>query len=289
MSAGYAHVSRRLYRREWFAAGLAAARWIPRGVLRPVAGASGRIYAWTHPSRARVAEANVRQVVPDAVVTGAEIYADFARMLADYFVAGARGDRAIVAMTGKRVGYTHLKGVFDAGRGAVLATLHLGFFELGGWVLGQMNMPTLALTRPEPDPGLTRWRADFRKRWGMDTLEVGQDPFALLEALEALKEGRLVAALVDRPHPQQRLEVHLSNGATVACSKAVLQLAAKAGAPVLPLVVYANARGIHEFEAMEPVEVDPADLPGAAMSVWERLLPVVRRVPAQYFQFEDLS
>lgn len=288
MSDPYRHVSRKFYRREWFEAGLALARHTPRGLIRPLARAVGRAYSWTHPEKARVALANVRAVVPGSVVSAGDIYAAFAGMLADYFVAGAQGDPAIKAMTGRRIGYPHLKAAAESGRGAVLATLHLGFFELGGWVLGKMNMPTLALTRPEPDPALTRWRAEFRRQWGMETLEVGEDPFALLEALKALKEGKFVAALIDRPHPQQRI-VAEADGVPLACSRAVLQLAAKARCPVLPLVVVANAEGIHEFEVMEPVEVDSADLAAAAHLVWSRLLPVVQRHPEQYFQFEETT
>jgi len=288
MTSGYKHISRPLYRREWFDIGLWIARWVPRPVLRAGAGLTGWIYAVTHPAKARVAAANVRSVVPGTPVVASGIYVQFARMLADYFVAGARGDGAIRRMTGTRRGYDYLKAVSESGRGAVLATLHLGFFELGGWVLGQMSVPTMVLTRPEPDPRLTAWRADFRKRWGMETLEVGRDPFALLEALKFLRQGKMVAALMDRPHPQQRLGV-VVEGTTLWCSRAVLQLAAKAGSPLLPLVVYCNPQGIYEFEVMEPIEVSSDKLEDAAFLLWSRLLPVVKRYPEQYFQFEEMS
>lgn len=288
MSGEYAHVSRFFYRRSFFDLGLGVARWIPRRVLLAVATAVGWIYAVSHPAKARVAVANVRAVVPGVRVHASRIYIHFARTLADYFVAGARGDHAIRRMTGRRVGYPYLKQVAESGRGAVLATLHLGFFELGGWVLGQLEMPTIALTRAEPDPELTRWRAEFRARWGMGTLEVGSDPFALLEALKALREGKMVAALMDRPNPQQRLATEV-DGTTLWCSKAVLQLAAKARCPVVPLVVVCNERGIYEFEVMEPIEVAGDRLEEAAERVWRSLLPVIKRHPEQYFQFEGMT
>ncbi len=286
----YDHVSRSLYRRRWFDLGLGLARIAPRGWLRALGAAAGWAYPWFRPAKARVAVAQVRRIAPEYRGGAGPIYSAFGRVLADYFKAGVLEDAGVERMAGARRGYENLLSVIEAGRGGILATLHFGFFELGGWLLGRMRVPLVALTRPEPDPTLTRWRAEFRKRWGVETVEVGADPFGLVAAYHALRAGRLVAALIDRPHPRQRVAVAMPGG-SVWCSTAVLHLAARSGAPVLPMAVHEGPDGRHHFLAGAPVAVgrDTAGFPGAAARIWAGLAGLVREHPEQYFQFEEMD
>jgi len=283
----YAHVARAFYRARWFERAMATARVLPRGVLAAAGRASGRAYARRHAEHRAVTLANLRRLVPDYPGDGAGVYASFGETLADYFHLGHAADEAIERVVGERRGFEHLHRAWEGGKGAVLANLHFSFFELGGWVMKHLGMPVVVLTRPEPEPELSRWRAEFRARWGMETIEVGADPFVLLEVLQRLKSGQMVAMLVDRPLPQHRVESRVE-GSVLACSNLMFQLAAKAGAPILPMAVWREG-GHYHFHAGAPLP-DPrqAGQSGAAEVFWRDLLPLVRAHPEQYYGFEAL-
>lgn len=258
---------------------------LPRGVLGAMGRVAGRAYAARRAGAAAVTLANVRRVVPGYRGGAGEIYASFGETLADYFYLGRAGDGRIAGVSGERRGFEHLHRVREAGRGAILANLHFSFFELGGWVMKDLGIPVVVLTRPEPEPELSRWRAEFRARWGMETIEVGTDPFVLVEVLARLRRGQMVAMLVDRPLPQHRVEAEVG-GVRVVCTKLMFQLAAKSGAPILPMAVW-RAGGKYHFHAGAPLTADAVNPEAGVAAFWGDLLPLVREHPEQYYAFEE--
>ncbi len=85
------------------------------------------------------------------------------------------------------------------GRGVLFITLHLGNWEYGGALLHQLGIRLTVLTMAEPQDGLTALRAESRARYGIDTLIVGQDSFALVEVIKQLQAGAALAIAIDRP------------------------------------------------------------------------------------------
>lgn len=287
MNDPYRHVARGVYRARWFDRAMAAAGLLPRGLLAAAGRAAGRAYADRHPEAAAVTLTNVRRVVPAYSGGAGAVYASFGETLADYFHFGRAGDARIAAAVGERRGFANLHRAHREGRGAILANLHFSFFELGGWVMKDLGMPVVVLTRPEPEPELSLWRAKFRARWGMETIEVGADPFVLLEVLARIKAGQMVALLVDRPLPQHRVEAEVGGVRTV-CSNLMFQLAAKSGAPILPMAVW-RVGGKYHFHAGAPLPPSPGNPGAAASAFWADLLPLVAAHPEQYHAFEEME
>jgi predicted RND superfamily exporter protein/lauroyl/myristoyl acyltransferase len=85
------------------------------------------------------------------------------------------------------------------GRGIIFVTLHLGNWEHGALLLAQLGIPLTILSQPEPDDGLTHLRVASRRRWGIETLIIGQDDFAFVEVLKQLQAGAALALSLDRP------------------------------------------------------------------------------------------
>jgi len=280
------------YNARCFALGEAAARCVPRRMLRGAAGAAGRLFARMNPCRAAVVARNLALLDPDPAVVPGDVYAAFAQALADYFHAGVR-PAAAAALVDERLGLEHLHAARAAGRGALLLMPHLGCFELGGVVMRDLGYPMVALTHPEPSGALTAWRAAYRGRWGVETVVLDADPFRFLEVKEHLAANKFVAALFDRPHPTQSFDARVPGG-TLRCSSGVLLLAMMAQCPVIPSALVAKPDGRYRIEALEPFFVERRGSAAETVGHYtqrlvDALLPVLRRNAAQWFQFPALA
>ena len=281
------------YRAGWFGLGERVARILPRGVLRAIGATWGRLFAWTHPSKVAVVRKNLALLgcakEPDPVA----VYAEFGRVLADYFHVGARSVDAAIGLVDERIGFEHLEAARLAGRGALLLTPHLSFFELGGAVMHRFGCPMVALTNPEPSIELTQWRAAYRARWGVETVEVGTNQFQFVEIVKHLNAGKFVAALFDRPHASQSFAAKLPGG-LLPCSSGILMLALLGQCPVIPVTVVVKPNGRYRLEALPPIIIERTAKSAEMLQHYtqvlvDALLPTITDHPEQWFQFAPLD
>jgi lauroyl/myristoyl acyltransferase len=205
----------------------------------------------------------------------------------------ARAVQAAIDLVDERRGFEHLKAAHDAGCGALLLTAHLSFFELGGAVMHEFGYPMVALTNPEPSPALTAWRAAYRARWGVETVEVGPEQWQFVEIVKHLKAGKFVAALFDRPHATQSFAAELPGG-RLPCSSGILLLALLAGCPVVPVSVVAKPNRRYRLEALPPITIERRGSPGEMLQHYTQVLvdalrPIITAHPRQWFQFAPLD
>ena len=95
------------------------------------------------------------------------------------------------------------------GCGILFITLHLGNWEHGGLLLNQLGIPLTILSQAEPDDGLTDLRIASRRRFGVETLIIGQDSFAFVEVIKRLQAGAALAISLDRPPAKGGVQVEL--------------------------------------------------------------------------------
>jgi lauroyl/myristoyl acyltransferase len=281
------------YRAGWFGLGESVARILPRAVLRALGATWGRIFARTHPRNVAVVRKNLallgRAEEPDATA----VYAEFGRVLADYFYVGARSVQAAIDLVDERHGFEHLEAARAAGKGALLLTPHLSFFELGGAVMHEFGCPMVALTHPEPSVELTQWRAAYRARWGVETVEVGTNHWQFVEIAKHLNAGKFVAALFDRPHASQSFAARLPGG-LLPCSSGILMLALLGQCPVIPVTVVAKPNRRYRLEALPPIIIERSGkstdmLQHYTQVLVDALLPTITAYPDQWFQFAPLD
>jgi lauroyl/myristoyl acyltransferase len=270
------------------------ARIFPLAFVRAIAGWGGWLYAITHPARVAVVHRNLQLL--DATLTEKSariVYCEFGKNLADYFYIGTRPTPEAVQIIGQIDGEEHLRQAHESGKGALVVTAHLGLFELGGLLLASHGIPSVVLTYPEPSQALSEWRARFRRRWNVDTLEIGRDSFAFLQIAERLRQGHFVATLIDRPHPTDSTPVALPNG-TAHFSMGILLLAAHAGVPVIPATMVRRADGAYHAQVFAPLFPKPCESRAATLEFYSRqiadtLFPVLRAHPGQWYQFVPIS
>jgi lauroyl/myristoyl acyltransferase len=293
VSQGAPH-SAGLYRAAMFDLGAWLARHFPLVFLRALAGWAGRLYARMHPDRVTIVHRNLQLLDPASTMEQARhVYAEFGQTLADYFYIGTRPPELAARIIAQIDGLEYLQKAHALGKGALIVTAHLGLFELGGLLLAQHGFPSTVLTYPEPSRALTDWRAAFRRRWKVDTLEIGTDSFAFLQIAERLRQGQFIATLIDRPHPTDHTAVAWPNG-TAYFSAGILLLAAHGGVPVIPATMVRRRDGTYRAQVFPPLFIEAREsraetLRFYSQQIADRFLPVLRAHPDQWYQFVPLS
>jgi lauroyl/myristoyl acyltransferase len=281
------------YRAGWVARGEWLAGVTPRWFLRFLGTAWGKIFARTHPGKVAVVRQNLALLGHAREPDATQVYAEFGCVLADYFYAGARPLSAALALVDERRGFEHFEAARAAGRGALMLTPHLSFFELGSAVMHEQGFPMVALTNPEPSLELTAWRAAYRLRWGVETVEVGSSHLQFVEIAKHLRSGKFVAALFDRPHASQSFAANLPGG-LLPCSSGILLLAILAQCPVIPVTVVAKPNHRYRLEALPPIQIERRGSSAETLQYYtqvlvDALLPIITAHPEQWFQFASLE
>jgi lauroyl/myristoyl acyltransferase len=283
-----------LYRAAMFDLGAWLAQRFPLTTLRALAYRAGWLYARTHPARVAIVHRNLKLLDPSFTPKLARrVYGEFGKTLADYFYIGTRPAAEAARLISQIEGLEHLHQAHALGKGALIVTAHLGLFELGGLLLAQHGFPATVLTYPEPTRALTDWRAAFRRRWNVETLEIGTDSFAFLQIAERLRQGQFIATLIDRPHPTDNTPVALPNG-TAHFSAGILLLAAHSGVPVIPATMVRRNDGSYRAQVFPPLFIEERGsrtetLRFYSQRIADTLLPILCAYPEQWYQFVPLA
>ncbi len=254
-------------------------------------------YRLTHPR----AEAAVRENL--ALVCGAEpreeivrhTFRNFGATMADYFQLGARTKQDALAFIESKRGFEYLRNALDDGKGALLVTIHTGLFELGGLLMEQFQLPLVVLSLPEPNEALNRWRADYRLRWGAETLQVGVDQFNFVDITRQLAQNKCVAMLMDRPRgPHDAVPVEFPHG-RVPFSTGPAWLSLLTGAPLVPVIILATQSGSYALEALPPFRPQwrgadrTAEVRACTIEFAGRFRETLCNHPDQWYQFAPLA
>lgn len=157
------------------------------------------------------------------------------------------------------------------GKGVLIATAHLGNWELMAAALAQRIDFAAIAAAPKPSP-LIRWLDQTRAALGVRTLTVGQ----AREAARRLAEGGVVAVFIDQ-RTRERSRPVMFMGRPAPTPLTFERLAALSGSPTL-LVWTARVDGVHRIFAEQIQGLDDAML---------KLEAAVRRFPTQWIWLHD--
>lgn len=289
-----AHTERLAYRLGYTSGGYsflrAFAAFAGRRTCSPVAAAFSRFYCATHPGIVDVVARNLEILGhPHPGPSAPMVFENFARTLSDYFWMAGKSREEAFALADIEGSLPEI----PAGKGAVLATGHFGFFEYGALALGMKGIPVSVVTHAEPSSALTRWRADYRLRWGAQTIELGSDTFSSLRAAAAIESGQLTAMLVDRPLGGRSMDVPLPGG-SIPFSLAPALLSWMVGCPVIPVSVRRTPAGRYAVRTSPPVVADrgmPREeaLADCTLRVAAALIQDFQTDPLQWYHFVPLA
>lgn len=196
-----------------------------------------------------------------------------------------------VPVDAETVGQQHILGLQQQGRGAVVVTGHLGFWQIAPILMQRKSYPPLTMAMAEePNAGTAEWEQQFREKFRI--VYTTRSPFATLELANVLRRGELVGMQMDRwaggPHAMVPFF-----GIPAPFPLGPATLARATGAPLLPTFIIADESRTHcTFHVEAPVEVartrdrdaDVRDATARIVAVYERY---VRRYPEQWFNFFD--
>ena len=258
-----------------------------------VARSLSKIYTATHADILEVVRDNLSLLLAEPAPrrSAARVFENFATMLADFFAVHHLPPSQAAQNCLQRTGEDALQEAQRHGKGAILATAHFGFFELGAALLADLGMPLTVLTMPESNGAMTAWRAQFRARWGTSSITVGSDTFSSLEVVRALNQGRFVAMLVDRPLKPHTLTVETPGGRT-SFSLAAALLANLANCPIIPVAIW-KSNHTYRMNTHEAIWVRSAPpsatrrlaLEEATYKIAQSLLQDLIQAPEQWYQF----
>jgi lauroyl/myristoyl acyltransferase len=171
---------------------------------------------------------------------GREMIRQFALKIADLW--RYESGLPVEHLFGEWTGWEHFAKAREEKRGILLLTPHLGNWEFGGPLLTQRGVNLQVITLAEPGDGFTELRRASRARWDIDTLVIGEDPFAFVEIIRRLEAGATVALLVDRPPAASKVTVELF-GRPFEASIAAAELARASGCVLLPAYLPHTSHG----------------------------------------------
>lgn len=283
-----------LYRSELWRAGLAAARVLPRPALARGATALALAYRGLMKQRREVVIRNLLPAVDfdraDAERACRGLFRQFGLKLADLWRYEAGCPMGELTFAPEH--WSRLEAARSRGRGLLLLTPHLGNWEFGAPFLRQRGIELQVITQAEPQDSLTELRKASRARWGIETLVIGENPFAFVEVIRRLEAGATVALLVDRPPPPAAVTVKLF-GRRFPASIAPAELARASGCALLPVCIARGAQG-YAVEVLPEIAYDRAALgtrEGRANLTQETMKlfePMIRRHLDQWFHFVPL-
>ena len=279
------------YRSQFWQLGLMLVRWVPPWLCQAVSRFLVRLYWMLAPNRRKVVVQNLLPALGNDVVaaqkTARALFEQFAIKLVDLwrYEAGL----SIEPLLGETSGWEHFAEARKGGRGVLLVTPHLGNWEFGGPALSRQGVALQVITMAEPGETFTELRRASRARWKIETLVIGDDPFAFLEIIRRLEAGATVALLVDRPPPPTAVTVELF-GQPFSASIAAAELARASGCVVLP-VYMPRVGGVYASHILPPVPYARASLRDRAarqqftQQIVNAFAPLIRQHLDQWFHF----
>ena len=278
--------------------------WLLRIVLLPlvvlparaarIVGETCGVLAWMLlPHLRRCSARNLRLAFPAATDpwigrTSRGVFRWVGRAGADFLHLDRIGAAAVATI--EIEGRAHWDAARACGRGVILATGHLGNWEvLGAW-LAALGMPVWVIYHPFREERLERFVRGRRERAGVRGIPADGTS---LRAWRALRRGEILGILIDLV-PRGESVTCIFFGRECRAAPGPARLALAAGAPIVPAcLVYRRGRMRVRFEpAIDPAKIPTGADPTAAVGeITQRLARVledwIRESPEQWPWFHD--
>lgn len=278
--------------RAWLLAWDVAKR-LPAPVAHLLGRAGGALWYRSDKRRAAALRANLRQVLGSSA-TDAEVERLVRRAFAGYgryWVEVFRLERLSAEQLRKRVtfpGRHHLDAAVASGRGAVVATLHVGNWDAGGAWLGAAGYQASAIVEQlKPRELYERFRT-YREQLGLNIIPLTSGSEAMRGILTELRRGRVVLLVADRDLTGHGVEVEFFGRRTTLPSGPAT-LALRTGAVLLPGVVYQDRRFGHWRPTIPgPIEFQPtgdnrADVEALTRKLAAAMEQMIAAAPDQWY------
>jgi KDO2-lipid IV(A) lauroyltransferase len=262
---------------------------LPRGARRALARITARFVYVLAPRLRRRLEKNLSRVMSGEISPG-RLRDSATAVLVHYgdyvldFLALLRGNRDSLLRESR--GEEQLQRAASTGRGVILATAHLGSWEMAAMFLARRSHRVTLVSIPEEIGWLGRLRSRIRTAQHHDEILLGGSPMAAIELMNRLRAGEFVGVQLDRATDGTSASVPFC-GHLLRMPRGPARLAHATGASILPVFALSREDGRYDLVIEEPI--DPTGLDEAAIlarlaALLERY---VRNYPEQWLMMQD--
>ena len=168
-------------------------------------------------------------------------------------------------------GLEYLQDALKLGKGVILLSGHLGFWEAGSYILPNVGIPCDVVAKPMKNPFADRFFADIREKHGATILNSKK---GARQIRTALKNGHAVAVLLDQHISPPGSVVTQFFGREAYTTSAITSMAMKHQIPVVPLFCLRNADNSYRGW-IEPMILLNDDGPDAVTRNTQQLTDVI--------------
>ena len=214
-------------------------------------------YCFSNTDR-RAVENNLKIVLKTDHVPRAQVRAvfrNFGKYLLEFFTMTRRLQPGFIESNVHITNIEYLNEVLQKGRGGILASAHVGNWEMGGAVLPKLGFPLSVVALAHKDPRVNALFNAQREAFGAMVI---QTDVAVRRVGEHLHRNRLVAILADRDFGNRGIIMDFLGRPTM-IPKGAAFFSMKTGAPIIPVFFLRTPDNHFEIKVYQPIE--PPHLP----------------------------
>lgn len=222
-----------------------------------------------------------------AVLAAYRTFAAFARCMAETMeFYGPRPKRLRIDEPARN----HVAEALERGRGVILATAHVGNWDISGRALHATGRPVHMVMGREPNETTQDYTRRSREQVGVRVIYSDSSVFSAFNMIRALRQNEILAIQIDRGNGEPSSSVKPVDffGAPAMFQEGPFHLARLSGAPVVPVVTLRRGRRHYEIVLGEPRRVSRDVVDDVAQALRETVAffeRTIRRHPEQWFQF----
>ena len=243
--------------------------------LRAIARGIGAVVWAAAPGLRASVRSNLRRVAGAAVdrdKLGRRVVSNFVRFVADLGEAQRLSPEALVARATQIEGAEHYEAALAMGRGLIVATAHLGSFEVGLAVTAAKSPATHVVFATDPFPRFDRLRRQLREKLGVHEARAEGGWMMWGDLRDALERGDVVVLQADRVMPGQKGRQAALCGEMAEMPTGPVRLAQLTGAPIVPVFAVRTSNDQIKLLIDEPILVSEG---GDARDAQEKALQLL--------------
>lgn len=218
-------------------------RLLPRSTALALGRKLGKLGMHLQPKRVKIADDNLRHAFPDLPVPEREelvkqVFSDlglgFIEMVRLDMFDGQKDLERLFRIEGQE----HIKHALALGKGCILLTGHVGFWEAGGVVFPLMGIPTGIVAKPMKNPRVDAFFRRMRQHYGGYIIDSHKGARRIVKALQ---NNHVVGILMDQHMPRSQTAVRVPFFGRLAYTTPIIaQIAMKYQVPIVPAFSYRN-------------------------------------------------
>ena len=262
---------------------------LPRKQALVFGGRLGLLTGMVLPKRWRLAEDNIRRAFPEWSQRKVRMtaWANFQHvgicgvemLRLDMFRSGSGDFEKYFEMVDQH----YLQDALALGRGVIVLTGHVGFWEAGFFAMPQTGIKFDAVTKPLKNPLTDKYFTNIRQAFGVRTLDSRKGARRILKVLH---EGSSVAILLDQHiSPPGSVPTEFF-GRMAYTTTAITNMAMKYQIPVVPTYCHRTPENRYKIWSEPMIMLDGEGSEAVARNtqlLTDKIEAVVRRDPSQWF------